>query len=393
MKTILLDCFSGISGNMFIGALLDAGLQESELRDMLKKLPVTGYKLQIARVNKGGVSATHFDVELDHAVHQPHRHLEDIVGVIEKSGLSAAVKRRSIAVFRALAEAEGKVHGEAPDHVHFHEVGAVDAIIDIVGTVFALERLGVEKVYADSITTGKGFVKCAHGLLPVPAPATAELLNGIPYRQGDVEKELVTPTGAALLKVLCDGYGGAPGSFTGERVAYGAGTRDLASPNVLRARLGILAAGAGGGLEVLEANIDDSNPQVFGYVMERLFAAGALDVWLTPVQMKKNRPAVVLSVLAPAGLRAELENIIFFETTTIGVRRYRVERTAAERRTEKVSIPEGEVAVKVSLIGGKVCTVTPEYEDCRALAEKSGAPLKVITDAARLAAGDLWRKA
>lgn len=386
MKALYLNCFSGISGNMFIGALLDAGLPEADLREMVKKLPLGGYRLKIDRVDKGGISATHFDVELDQAAHQPHRHLEDIVGIIEGSGLSASVKKRSIAVFRRLAEAEGKVHGEPADHVHFHEVGAVDAIIDVVGTVFGLEKLGVEKVYADSITTGRGFVKCAHGNMPVPAPATAELLNGIPYRQGEVEKELVTPTGAALLKELCDVYG-EPEGFISENVSYGAGTSDLESPNVLRALIGTLAPGGDGGLEVLEANIDDCNPQVFDYVMERLFKAGALDVWLTPVQMKKNRPAVKLSVLAPVCLRAEMENIIFFETTTIGVRRCKVERTIAERRIAKVRTSWGEVAVKISSVGGKTCSVTPEYGDCRALAGKNNVPLKKIMEAARAAAG------
>lgn len=368
---------------MFIGALLDAGLPESELRDMIKKLPVSGYKFKISRVNKGGISATHFDVELDRSAQQPHRHLEDIVAIIECSDLSPSVKSRSIAVFRRLAGAEGKVHGEPADHVHFHEVGAVDAIIDVVGTVFGLERLGVEKVYAGSITTGRGFVKCAHGNMPVPAPATAELLNGVPYKQGEVEKELLTPTGAALLRELCEGFTGEPDGFVGERVAYGAGTRDLESPNVLRARIGALSGGEG--LEVLEANIDDCNPQVFDYVMARLFKAGALDVWLTPVQMKKNRPAVKLSVLAPRSLRGGMENIIFFETTTIGVRRYAVERTATERRMEKATTPWGEVNVKVSLIGGKVCSATPEYEDCRAMAEKNNVPLKTVIETARAA--------
>lgn len=383
MKTLCLSCFSGISGNMFIGALLDAGLPETDLRAMAEKLPLSGYKLEISKVNKGGISATHFDVELDRAARQPHRHLADIVELINASGLSAAVKSRSIAVFGRLAEAEGKVHGVPAEEVHFHEVGGVDAVIDIVGTVFGLEKLGVEKVYADYIVTGKGFTKCAHGVIPVPAPATVELLNGIPYKLGEIEKELVTPTGAALLRVLCSGYAEVPDGFVGEKTGYGAGTLDLVHPNVLRARLGVMTAGGAGELEVLETNIDDCSPQVFDYVMERLFAAGALDVWLTPVQMKKNRPAVKLSVLGPVAGRAKFEEVLFRETTTIGVRRHRVERTIAERRIEKAATPWGEVAVKVSLFGGRVCSVTPEYEDCAAIAKKTGTPLKEVQQAAR----------
>ncbi|MCX5791515.1 MAG: nickel pincer cofactor biosynthesis protein LarC [Elusimicrobia bacterium] len=314
---------------------------------------------------------------------QPHRRLADIVKLIEAAGLSAAVKARSIAVFDKLAAAEAKVHGTAKDEIHFHEVGGVDAIIDIVGAVFGLEALGIEKVYADSLRTGFGFTQCAHGRLPVPAPATAELLNGIPYTHGDIEKELLTPTGAALLAALCDGFGEIPAGFTGQSVAYGAGGWELDIPNVLRARIGTLQADDKDGLLVFETNIDDASPQLFGYVMERLFKAGALDVWLTPVQMKKNRPAVKLSALAPAALRGEVENIIFTETTTLGIRNYAVRRTAAERREAAADTPWGRVRIKISSVNGKVCSVTPEYEDCRRLAAESGTPLKDVMAAAR----------
>jgi len=383
MKAMCLSGFSGVSGNMFLGALLDAGLPENDLRGMLSSLPVSGYRLKIAKVLKRGVSATYFDVELDASERQPRRSLSDIVKLIEAAGLSPAVKARSIAVFTRLAGAEATVHGTTPDEVHFHEVGGVDAIIDIVGSVFGLEALGIEKVYADSLRTGRGFTSAAHGVMPVPAPATAELLNGIPYTHGDIEKELLTPTGAALLAVLCDGFGDVPPDFTGERTAYGAGGWDLEIPNVLRVRVGSLRPAGEGGLAVFETNIDDSSPQLFDHVMARLFKAGALDVWLTPVQMKKNRPAVTLSVLAPAALREEVEAIIFTETSTIGIRRYAVQRTAAERREETVLTPWGQVRVKISSIDGKVCSVTPEYDDCRSLAEKNGTPLKDILAAAR----------
>lgn len=385
MKVLCLSGFSGVSGNMFVGALLDAGLPEKELRAMAGALPVSGYKLKIEKVLKRGIKATYFEVELDEAARQPHRRLADIVKLIGASGLSAAVKTRSAAVFNRLAAAEAKVHGTTPDEVHFHEVGGVDAILDIVGTVFGLEALGIEKVYADSLRTGRGFTSAAHGTMPVPAPATAELLNGVPYTLGDIEKELLTPTGAALLSVLCDGFGDVPEGFAAERTAYGAGGWELDIPNVLRVRVGSLPPAEKDSLTVFEANIDDASPQLFDYAMRRLFKAGALDVWLTPVQMKKNRPAVTLSALAPAGLRAEMEDIIFSETTTLGIRRYAVRRSAAERREETVRTLWGEARVKIGSVGGKVCSVTPEYEDCRRLAEAAGAPLKDVLEAARAA--------
>jgi uncharacterized protein (TIGR00299 family) protein len=383
MKAMFLSGFSGVSGNMFLGALLDAGLPEQALRDMVSALPVSGYQLQFESVVKCGIKATHFDVLLDHAEHHAHRHLADIVQIIEAAALSDAVKARSIAVFTKLAEAEAKVHGTTVERIHFHEVGAVDAIIDIVGTVFGLEVLGIETVYAGNLRTGRGVIQCAHGAMPIPAPATTELLHGIPYVQGDVEKELLTPTGAALLATLCAGFGDRPAGFITEKTAYGAGGWDLDLPNVLRAEIGFFQTLETRELLVLETNIDDCNPQLFDYVMEQIFQAGALDVWLTPVQMKKNRPAVTLSVLAPAALQSAVENILFTETTTIGIRRYAVQRTAAERREETVQTPWGAVRLKISSVNGKVCSVTPEADDCRTIAEANGVPLKEVLAAAR----------
>lgn len=381
-RALYLSGFSGVSGNMFVGALLDAGFSEDVFRNMVSALPVSGYQLKIEKAVKRGISATHFDVVLDHAAHQPHRHLADIVKIIKAARLSDTVKARSIAVFTKLAEAEAKVHGTTVKKIHFHEVGGVDAIIDIVGTVFGLETLGIEKVYAGNLRTGHGIIQCAHGSMPVPAPATAELLTGIPYTHGDIEKELLTPTGAALLAVLCDGFGDRPAGFVSDKTAYGAGGWDLDIPNVLRVQLGNIAEKSGE-LLVLETNIDDCNPQIFDYVMERLFKAGALDVWLTPIQMKKNRPAVTLSVLAPVKLQEKIEEIIFTETTTIGVRHYPVQRTVAERREEVVNTPWGSVRVKISANQGVVCSVTPEFDDCRTLAEANGVPLKEVFKAAQ----------
>lgn len=383
MKAMYLSGFSGVSGNMFIGALLDAGLPEEALREMVATLPISGYQLKFERVIKCGIKATHFDVLLDHHEHQAHRHLADIVKIINEAKLSDSVKARSIAVFTKLAEAEAKVHGTTVEKIHFHEVGAVDAIIDIVGTVFGLEQIGIEKLYAGNLRTGHGMIKCAHGSMPIPAPATAELLCGIPYTQGDVEKELLTPTGAALLATLCDGFGDRPDGFIAEKTAYGAGGMNLEFPNVLRAETGFFQTLEKNDLLVLETNIDDCNPQVFDYVMESLFTAGALDVWLTPIQMKKNRPAVTLSVLAPASLREELEKIIFTETTSIGIRNVPVGRTALERRIETAQTPRGAVRIKISSLNGTVCSSTPEIDDCRKLAAEQRVPLKEILEFVR----------
>lgn len=401
-KSLYLSGYSGISGNMFIGALLDAGYSEEALRETVSALPVSGYTLKLEKTVKMGIEATHFDVKLDPHEHQPHRHLRHIVEIIEAANLSDRVKQRSIAVFTKLAEAEAKVHGTTVEKIHFHEVGAVDAIIDVVGTVSGLEALGVEKIVAGNLRTGFGFVECAHGSMPIPAPATAELLHGIPYKQGDVEKELLTPTGAALIATLCDSFGDRPEGFVTEQTAYGAGGWDLEIPNVLRAELGCFqtldSSEAREALRmqssdqqdrqktdllVLETNIDDCNPQVISYAMDRLFDAGALDVWQTPIVMKKGRSGIKLSVLCPILIKNELEWIIFEETTSIGIRSFPVDRTALNRREETAETPWGPVRVKISSLNGKICSSTPEYDDCRKQAEANGVPLKIIMDSAR----------
>jgi uncharacterized protein (TIGR00299 family) protein len=395
-KALYLSGYSGISGNMFIGALLDAGWPKEALRETISALPVSGYKLLFEKVVKKGITATHFDVELDETEQQPHRHLRHIVEIIEKSSLSDRVKIRSIAVFTKLAEAEAKVHGTTVEKIHFHEVGAVDAIIDVVGTVAGLDALGIEKIIASNLRTGFGFIDCAHGSMPIPAPATTELLHGIPYTQGTVEKELITPTGAALLATLCKEFGDRPDGFITEKTAYGAGGWDLDIPNVLRAEFGVCRAGtaeslpAAAGrsttipaLQVLETNIDDCSPQVISYTMDRLFDAGALDVWQTPIIMKKGRSGTLLSVLCPVSIKNELELIIFRETTSIGIRSCAVERTALERREKTVETQWGPVRIKISSVNGEVCSATPEYDDCRLLAEQNDVPLKTIIQAAQ----------
>lgn len=377
MRTLYLDCFAGISGNMLLGALIDLGLPEDRLREELSSLNVKGYELIVKRVEKQGISATYVDVKTDRGHH--HRHLPDIYKIIDNSGFNDIVKETSKKVFWRLAEAEAKVHGTTPEHIHFHEVGAVDAIVDIVGGVFGLNYLGIEQIYASRLTTGTGFVQCSHGLMPVPAPATAELLTGIPYIPGEIAKELVTPTGAALLSTLAVKCGSLPEGFITEQIGYGAGTWDLDIPNVLRAFLGN-AGMAANKTEYLmiEANIDDLNPQVYPYVIEKLLSAGARDAWTTPIMMKKGRPAVKLSVLADKEMLPSLTAIIFAETSSIGMRHYQVNREEAERKIVEIQTQWGLLHAKVSYFQGEVCNIAPEYEDCRQIADELGIPLKTV---------------
>jgi len=384
-NAIYLDCFAGISGNMLLGALLDAGAPAELLRTELAKLAVTGYQVNVSRVDKGGINAFYLDVQIDEAVHE-HRNLADIVAIIEQSTLKPAVKETSKAIFTRLAQAEAKVHGMPLDEIHFHEVGAVDSIVDIVGIAWALDYLCIEHIYASRLRVGSGFVTCCHGLIPVPAPATAELLHGIPYYPGDIEKELVTPTGAAVLATLGTGFGSMPAGFISSKIGYGAGTWNIAIPNVLRLYLGEVTVTNKNGQDenpndeqlVIEANIDDQTPEIYGYIMDRLFAVGALDVWLTPIIMKKNRPATKLSVLAAPNCLNKVTEIILQETTSIGMRFYPVVRAMADREFIVIGLPWGDVKVKISSYQGKICNVAPEYEDCRKIAEKSGMPLKVV---------------
>lgn len=378
MQALYLDCFAGISGNMLLGALLHVGLPEEILRRNLSYLPIEGYELIIEHVTKCGVSAVYVDVKLTHH-HHHHRHLAEILQIIDNSKLVQKIKDDSKKVFMLLAQAEAKVHGVTIDEIHFHEVGAVDAIIDIVGTVIGLHYLGIEAIYTSKLHVGNGFIKCCHGLMPVPAPATAELLKTIPYYQGEVNKELVTPTGAAVIAALGTSYGTMPHSFVSHTIGYGAGTWDLDIPNVLRMHLGEVAAlTETAEAVVIEANIDDLSPQVFPYVMDKLLAIGVFDVWLTPIIMKKNRSATMLSVVTSQQLFDQVIAILFEQTSTIGLRYYTTERKIAAREIKKIKTPLGESRVKVSSFNGKICSVTPEYEDCKVLAEKNNFPLKNV---------------
>ena len=449
MKALYIEPFAGISGNMLLGALLDAGVPFAYLQEEFSKLHLGDYDLIHKSVNKSGIQARYFNVALpeehghhhrhehyhehehehDHAWmhahgiahshdhghvyeehhghehhhdhghvhnheqqheehdhhHHEHRNLHDIEEILDHSELSQDIIAKAKEVFLAIAKAEAKVHGSTVEEIHFHEVGAVDTIIDVVGNILALHYLHIEKVFTAPVNTGFGFVECAHGQMPVPAPATAELLQGIPSYRGTVDKEMTTPTGAALLKVLAIPVQEVPDGFTGETIGYGAGTRDVAIPNVLRVNVGTwnetLDRGAGSAEEkllLLECNLDDMTPEIMPYVLEKLLTAGALDAWLQPVIMKKGRPAQTLKVLCRPEQKQLLQQILFTETTTLGVRAWPVERTALERRWKTVQTPWGEVRVKEGLLDGKVVNAVPEFEDCKKLAEEKNIPLKTI---------------
>lgn len=381
MKVAYLDCFSGISGNMVLGALLDAGLELEQLNVELARLGLTGYRLVAQSVHRRGIAGTHVEVEIEEE--GVARHLHHIEEIIQNSALPDEVKMKSLAIFRRLAEAEAKVHGEPVEHIHFHEVGAMDAIVDVVGSAIGFWLLGVERVYASHVHVGRGTVECAHGTIPVPAPATLELLRGVPTYGRDVEAELVTPTGAAILSSLAESFGSAP-PMRVERVGYGAGTRDLPLPNLLRLSIGeTTAAGSAAGYEqdlvtLIETNIDDMNPQLYEHVMERLFAAGALDVYLTPIQMKRNRPGIKLSVLVDGERVPDMIDILFAETTAIGVRTCPMHRQKLARERVVVGTLYGEIGVKVARKGENVVNITPEYRECKLASEEHDVPLKDV---------------
>ena len=387
-RAIYLDCFSGISGNMFLGALIDAGVPLSYLESELAKLDVSGYELVIQEVVKAGIRATYMEVKTKAGV-QPSRNLDDILNILTGSDLPDRVKSGAKNTFCRMADAEAKVHGVPVNRIHFHEVGAVDAIVDVVGTMIGLEYLGVQTVMSSGLHVGSGFVKCSHGRMPVPAPATAELIAGYPFYSTDIVGELVTPTGAALVTTLAKSFGPMPKSFQAQKVAYGAGKKELDIPNVLRLYIGeLVAEDIQSGTQIIETNIDDLNPQIYVYLMEKLFEYGVGDVYFTPVIMKKGRPGTKLSVTARGSQVQDVLDIILRETTSLGIKVYACEAYHAERDVLTVSTQWGEVRLKIGKQNGKIINVAPEYEDCRAIAEKSGVALKaVIAEAMRNAPG------
>lgn len=389
MNILYYDCFAGISGDMHLAALLDLGLDYDELVLELAKLGVDGYGVQAQRASRKGIVGTQVRVVIDPK--QPHhRNLRQIEALIGHSLLADAVQARAITVFRRLAEAEARIHDTSPDQIHFHEVGALDAIVDIVGGAIALEWLNVDRVLCSPVELGSGIAHCEHGVLPVPTPATLELLKGVPVRLSAVPFEATTPTGAALLATFVDEFVERP-TFSVHRIGYGVGHRDGPIPNVLRVCLGEQAeTEEQSELQMLECNIDDMNPEYYDLILERLLAAGALDTWLTPVQMKKNRPGTLLSVLCPPPLALRLKKLLFIETTTLGVREHPVQRTALVREVLPVMTRYGEVAVKVAYFQGRPLRGKPEYEDCKRLALEHGVPLHLIYTEAQAALHGLY---
>ena len=383
MTLAYFDCFSGASGDMILGALVDAGVPVEVLRERLSGLAVGGYSLVAERVVKQGFTATQVRVELNESEDVPHRRLKDVLSIIESGGLPPAVRDQAVAIFTRLAEAEARAHGTEVENVHFHEVGAVDAIVDVVGAVLALDELKVSRILCSPIPTGSGTVKCAHGVIPVPAPATVALLDGVPLLSTDEPGELTTPTGAAILTTLAESFGPLPG-MTLRRWGCGAGRRDgLHRPNLLRVLLGESSPdSAADEVVVLESNLDDVSSEAVGFCVGKLLDAGALDAYTVPITMKKSRPGVVLTVLAHPTDAGRMEEIIFRETTAFGIRRHAARREKLERRHETVETRFGPIRVKVGSREGVICTTSPEYEDCRRAAETCGAPLKEVIRAA-----------
>jgi uncharacterized protein (TIGR00299 family) protein len=385
MKILYFDCFAGISGDMVLGALVDAGVSLVDLRAELGKLHVSGWEIRAEKVMKKALSATQIHVETTEG--HVHRGLSDITKIIRDSELDESIKKQSITAFTRLAEVEAAIHNKTVEQIHFHEVGALDAIIDIVGAMIGIHLLGIGRIISSPVHLGTGFVKAAHGEIPVPAPATITLLQGVPVYSQGIEAELTTPTGAAILTTLAEEYGPLP-PMKVEAIGYGAGRCDLPIPNLLRAFLGTAAAEGydEDTVQFIETNIDNMNPEFFEHVIERLFAAGALDVWTTPIVMKKSRPAVMLSVLAGPTEAARLTEIILTETTTLGVRTREVRRAKLAREVLAVRTEYGEIHIKIGKLGGKIVNFAPEYDDCKKAADSSGRPLKEIHDAARHAA-------
>jgi uncharacterized protein (TIGR00299 family) protein len=386
MKLAYFDCFSGISGDMTLGALVDAGCAVEQLRAELRGLQVPGWELTAEKVWKNGMAATYVKVVTEDQ--SKHRSLGAILEILEKSQLAPVVRDRAGAIFQKLGEAEARVHDVPVEKIHFHEVGAVDAIVDIVGACVGFQALGIEKFACSPLNVGGGTAKMAHGVLPAPAPATANLLQGKPTYSNGVQKELVTPTGAAIVATLCDSFGPQP-AMSVWAIGYGAGTADLeGQPNVVRIMVGETAeksvAGFDEEIAVVEANLDDMNPQIYGYFLEKALEAGALDVYTTPVQMKKNRPGTLLTVLCKPQDTNALMSLIFAETTTFGVRTYRAQRRVLPREWVNVGTEFGEVRIKLSRVNGRILHVAPEFEDCRKLAVEKNVPLqRVIAEALR----------
>ncbi len=387
MKTLYFDCFAGASGNMILGALVALGVDAKKLVEQIKLLDVADFSIEFSTKNKSGITAIYADVKVPKE--NKHRHFSMIETLINKSRLNDSIKTRAVKIFKKLAEAEAKIHGIELEKVHFHEVGAMDAIIDVVGACIGFELLEIEKFVCSRIHVGSGFVQMAHGKYPIPPPAVAELLQNAPIYASEIEGELITPTGAAIIATVCEEFGNL-NEMRIEKTAYGAGTRDYENfPNVLRLIVGEdFNAKAqrredakdfySQKLTLIETNIDDISPQNLGFVMERAFEIGCLDCWFTPIQMKKNRPAVMISILCDAEKREVLTELLFAETSTLGVRVSEIERNCLPRETVKIETVWGEIDVKIARFGEKIVNAKPEYDQMRSFALKSRKSLREI---------------
>lgn len=383
MKILYYDCFAGISGDMNLGAMIDLGVEIDYLRKELKKLPLDGYDVKVRKDKKNGIEGSRVDVELeDKTGNGEHRNLEIIENLINNSTLNNNVKNIALKIFRKLGEAEAHVHGNKISEIHFHEVGAVDSIVDIVGAAICFDFLKPDKILCSTIELGGGFVKCAHGVLPIPAPATVQILKGIPSKSGGANAETTTPTGAAILASCVDEFVDQT-EFIINKIAYGIGHRDMEIPNVLRVFLGEKTDNAKGLSKndeacMIESNIDDMNPELYDYVFDKLFSAGAMDVFLTPIIMKKGRPANKISVICNNNKSEELSKILLTETTSLGVRKYKIVKTFLERKFKKVKTRFGELTVKFSYNKNQLIGFKPEYEDCKKIAKEYNIPIREV---------------
>jgi uncharacterized protein (TIGR00299 family) protein len=383
MNILYFDCFSGISGDMVLGALIDAGLDASELEKELGKLSLEDWHLDISKVSKHGLAGTQVKVIVEDKITE--RKVSEILNIVEKSSLPQQIIKDSIAILKRIGDAESKIHGRPAADLHLHELGGTDTIIDVVGAVIGLNLLKIDKVYSSPVHVGKGFVSCAHGLLPVPAPATMELLTqaNTPIFGKDIEAELTTPTGAAILTYLTSSFGSLP-PLDIDSIGYGAGEKDLPIPNLLRVLIGyqntIITQEnyIQESCTSIEANIDDMNPELYSYLMDRLFSIGALDVYMIPIYMKKNRPGILLGTISEKDIVENIVDLLLKETTTLGVRIHEMKRCILPREEIQVSTKYGDVKVKIAKISGRITNISPEYESCRVLAENSGVSLKEV---------------
>ena len=396
MKTLraaYFDCYSGISGDMILGAMVDLGVDIKEIRNALKKIDLKGYKLHSKKIQRNGFASTQITVKIENKKHQhspPNRSFSDIRKLIDQSKLSLVVKNNSIEIFKRIAKVEAEIHNTTIQKIHFHEIGSIDSIVDIVGGVWAIESLNLDIIKSSPLNVGEGFVNCTHGRLPVPAPATLKLLKGIPVFSNGIKKELTTPTGAAMIGFYAESFESIP-TMTIKNEGYGAGSHVIPSiPNLLRVFVGDIIKDKTNNLVMIETNIDDMNPEIFETVMESLFSAGALDVYFSAIIMKKSRPATKISVLAECISREKLSKILLNETSSFGVRFYSVDRLILDREVKKLKTPYGLIKIKLGKLDGKIVQATPEFEDCRKISRTKKLPVKKIYDEVQSLIHNKW---